>query len=164
MVVLMLHGSVLPGKANGNPLLRDPSCKKERMLSNTGIHESQLAGDIFRERKIPISEVRFSPFCRTSDTAKIAFRMGTPAEYLSLIEILSPEEASTQIARLNKIIGSYTGKGNLVLITHKPNISAISFETIGTLQFLVMQPKGGSEYEELGAVSLNDENALTLQK
>jgi len=111
-VVLMRHSSV----NRGNGLLRDPFCKQEPSLSNKGEREARIIGERFRKHQIQISEVRHSPFCRTSDTAKIAFGGGTPAQYLSLLEILSPDEAARQSKQLSQIIGSYNGTGNLILI------------------------------------------------
>lgn len=156
--MLMRHGAVKQGPGYGNSLVRDPSCKTERNLSSEGEHQARVIGERFRERNIPIHEVRHSPFCRTSDTARIAFGNGIPAEYLSLLEILGPKEAAAQTAQLNQTIGSYVGKGNLVLITHEPNINAISFETMGHADFLVLQPKGGDKFDELGVVSWNESN------
>lgn len=155
-VVLMRHASVQEGRGYGNPLFRDPSCKKERNLSSAGEHEARIIGERFRERKIQVSEVRHSPFCRTADTAKIAFGSGNPAEYLNLLEVLGQEEASKQTGQLNRIIGSYVGAGNLVLITHEPNINAVSFEMIKQSDFLVLQPKGGDTFEELGVIRWSD--------
>jgi len=153
-VVLMRHASVRTGPGNGNSLLRDPSCQKERNLSGEGEREARVVGKLFRERKIPVAEVRHSPFCRTADTARIAFAQGVPAEYLSLLETLGPDEAAAQTLELSQVIGGYTGEGNLVLITHEPNINAVSFEMMKPADFLVLQPKDGSDFEELGVVRL----------
>jgi phosphohistidine phosphatase SixA len=154
-VVLMRHGSVNQGPGNGNSLLRDTSCRQERNLSSEGEREARMVGEQFRARKIPIAEVRNSPFCRTSDTARLAFGKSVPVDYLSLREILGPEEATAQSAQLSQVIGSYTGKRNLILVTHEPNISAVSFETMKHADFLVLQPKGGDQFEELGMVSFD---------
>jgi phosphohistidine phosphatase SixA len=151
-VVLMRHASVNTGRGQGNSLLRDPSCKRERNLSSEGEREAREVGKQFQERKIPISDVRHSPFCRTADTARIAFAQGGPAAYLSLLEILGADEAAAQTRALSHVIGEYAGEGNLVLITHEPNINAVSFEMMKQSDFLVLQPKGGSEFEELGVV------------
>ncbi len=151
-VVLMRHAPVEKGPGKGNALLRDLSCKEERKLSQEGEREARILGEAFRQRKIPLSEVRYSPFCRTSATASIAFGGGVPARYLSLLEILEPDEAAEQTAQLKRVIGSYTGDGNLVLITHEPNISAVSFELIPHSGFLVLQPGGDDEFEELGVM------------
>jgi len=151
-VVLMRHAALNTGRGQGNSLLRDPSCKKERNLSSEGEREAAEVGKQFRERNIPISAVRHSPFCRTADTARIAFAQGEPADYLGLLEILGADEAAAQTRELSQAIGGYTGAGNLVLITHEPNINAVSFEMMKPSDFLVLRPLGGSEFEELGVV------------
>ena len=157
-VVLMRHGSLKTGRGNGNSLLRDPSCKQERNLSDEGRKEAKTIGERFRARNIPIEAVRYSPYCRTADTAKIAFGNGSEVAYLSLFEVLGPQEAAAQTAELNQVIGSYAGKGNLVLVTHEPNINAVSFEMMKNSDFLVLQPKGGSEFEELGVMRWGEAN------
>lgn len=148
-VVLMRHASVVDG---GDSLLRDPSCKGERKLSDQGRQQAKAVGERFRARKIPVEAVRHSPYCRTAETAQLAFGKGSEAAYLSLLEVLGAEEAAVQTAQLNQVIGAYAGKGNLVLVTHEPNIGAVSFEMVKPADFIVLQPKGGSEFEELGVI------------
>lgn len=154
-VVLMRHASVVEGRNGGNPLLRDPTCKSERMLSDQGRREARTLGERFRARNIAIEAVRHSPYCRAADTARIAFGDGRETAYLSLLEVLSAEVQAAHTAELNRIIGAHAGRGTLVLITHEPNINAVSFEMIGHSDFLVLQPKGGGEFEELGVVRWN---------
>jgi phosphohistidine phosphatase SixA len=96
--------------------------------------------------------VLHSPFCRTTDTANTAFDKASPAEYLSLLEVLEPAQAAQQTTQLNQVIESYKAKGNLVLVTHEPNISAVSFELIKHLDILVIDPNGDGEYTELGVI------------
>ena len=151
-VVLMRHASVSEDRNGGDSLLRDPSCKVERNLSDQGRQQAKAVGERFRARKIPVEAVRHSPYCRTAETAQLAFGKGSEAAYLSLLEVLGAEEAAVQTAQLNQVIGAYAGKGNLVLVTHEPNIGAVSFEMVKPADFVVLQPKGGSEFEELGVV------------
>ena len=151
-VVLMRHAEVEYGNGSGDPLLHDPSCKGEKNLSGKGRRNAELVGRRFREHKIPVSKVMHSPFCRTTDTARIAFGKAFPAEYLSLIEILGPEEAAKQTGTLNQLIDSHVDKGNLILVTHEPNIRAISFELVKHLDLLVIDPNDKDEFEELGVI------------
>lgn len=151
-VVLMRHASVVEGRNGGNSLLRDPSCKAERNLSDKGRQEAKAVGEQFRARSIPIEAVRHSPYCRTTETAKLAFGSGSEVAYLSLLEVLSAAAQAAQTAELNQVIGSYAGKGNLVLVTHEPNVNAVSFEVMKPADFVVLQPKGSSEFEELGVI------------
>lgn len=151
-VVLMRHGELKTGRNNGDSLARDPTCQRERNLSSTGEAQARRVGETFRARGIPVAAVRHSPFCRTADTARLAFGGGTPADYLSLREVLGADEAAAQTRALSEVIGSFAGPGNLVLVTHEPNIAAVSFELMKPADLLVLQPRGGSDFEELGVI------------
>lgn len=153
-VVLMRHAPVEQGK--GNSLLRDPSCLKERNLSSEGKRDAKIMGDRFRKRYVPVQEVRHSPFCRTTETAQLSFGDATPADYLSLLEVLSAAEAKQQTAKLNSVISRYEGKGNLILVTHQPNINPFSFELVKYLDLLVIEPKGDGDFEELGIIRFSE--------
>ena len=157
-VVLMRHAPVEGGAEAGSPLVRDPSCRRERNLSSLGKRNAQEIGSRFAQHQVPVSQVFYSPFCRTAETAQLAFDEASPADYLSLLEILAPDEAERQTLELSRVIGSYSGSGNLVLVTHEPNISAVSFELVKHLDLLILEPKGGSEFEELGVIPFSEGN------
>lgn len=63
-----------------DPSERDPSedtqpgnCSNQRNLSDEGIEQSRVLGEIFRDLEIPLGIIRASPYCRCMDTAWIAF-------------------------------------------------------------------------------------------
>ena len=151
LVVLMRHASTAK---KDNPLLRDSSCLKERKLSEKGKKEAARIGRMFKSKKVAIKKVLASPYCRTVDTAKIEFNKAQPAEFLSLVEALSQEQAKTNTEQLMETIGSYKGSANLVLVTHAPNINAVSFEMVEMGAFLVIRPMGNGEFEEIGKINL----------
>ncbi|MDH5369288.1 MAG: histidine phosphatase family protein [Gammaproteobacteria bacterium] len=151
LVVLMRHTTTLKEK---NPLLRDPSCIKERMLSEKGKKEAARIGKRFTTKGVLINKVLVSPYCRTTDTGKIAFTKVEVAEFLSLLEALSQNKAEANTKTLQEKIASYSGTGNLVLVTHAPNINAVSFESVEMGAFLVLKPMGDNEFEELGKINL----------
>ncbi len=155
-VVLMRHAPVDRGKDKGNSLLRDPSCLKERNLSYQGRRNAEVIGSRFRERNVPVDEVLHSPFCRTTETAQLAFGDAIPADYLFLLEVLSANEVEQQTEILNRVINTYEGKGNLILVTHAPNINAISFELMKFLDLLVIDPNGEEDFEELGVIRFSE--------
>jgi len=155
-VVLMRHAPVERGAGSGNPLVRDPSCRSERNLSDRGKRNAELIGRRFREHDIPVGSVLHSPFCRTAATAQIAFGTAFAAEYLSLLEVLSADDSAKQTEQLNRVIGSYSGRGNLVLVTHEPNIGAVSFEQLKHLDVLVIEPRGGKDFEEVGVIRFSE--------
>lgn len=151
LVVLMRHTTTL--KEN-NPLLLDPSCAKERKLSDKGKKEAARIGESFTAKGVLISKVLSSPYCRTTNTGKIAFSKAEPAKFLSVLEALSQKQAEANTLTLQQKIGSYSGAGNLVLITHAPNINAVSFESVEMGAFIVLKPMGEDEFEEMGKINL----------
>lgn len=151
LVVLMRHTTTL--KEN-NPLLLDPSCAKERMLSEKGKKEAARIGKSFTTKGVLINKVLSSPYCRTTDSGKIAFAKVEPAKFLSVLEALSQKQAEANTEILRQKIASYSGTGNLVLITHAPNINAVSFESVKMGAFLVLKPMGNDEFEEVGIINL----------
>ncbi len=151
-VVLMRHAPVERGAEAGSPLNRDPSCKHERNLSDQGKLDAQQVGNRFSDHGIPIERVFHSPFCRTTETARLAFGDTSPEETLALLEVLSPTEAADRTEQLNQLIGSFSGEGNLILVTHEPNINAVSFEPVKHLDFVVIEPAGDGDFEELGVI------------
>lgn len=150
LVVLMRHASV---RKDNNPLLRDPSCLKERNLSEKGKKEAFKIGEKFSAKGVSIEMVLTSPYCRTTETAKNAFGRSQPVEFLSVLEAFPQKQAEAYTEQLMKRIGSYSGSGNLVLVTHGPNINAVSFDPVEIGAFLVLQPKGGQEFEEIGKIN-----------
>lgn len=155
-VVLMRHTTPEQGPGKGNALLRDATCAKERNLSQQGKNEAARVGQAFKSRGIPIGEVLSSPYCRTQDTARIAFGSTTPADILSLSEVLAQAEVSRNTAEALNLIGKHSGKTNLTLVTHEPNIAAITFELLEQGAFLVLKPRGGSEFDVVGKIRLED--------
>lgn len=156
MVVLMRHATPERGPGKGDSLLRDPSCAKERKLSAQGRDEARQVGAAFRSRQIPIGDVWTSPYCRTEETARLAFRDAKPTGFLTLSEVLPPDEAARHTAEALRQIGGYRGTSNRVFVTHQPNIAAISFEQLEAGAFLVLKPGGGSDFDVVGKVTLDD--------
>jgi phosphohistidine phosphatase SixA len=155
-VVLVRHAEIERGEGQPDPRVRDASCRTEAKLSAQGRQDAAELGRRFRAHGIAVSQVRHSPFCRTTETATIAFERATPAEFLALIEDMPAEEAAAQTHHLQQVIGAHDGPGALVLITHRPNIAAVSFELLDSLDALVLAPDGAGDYEELGVIRFAD--------
>ena len=150
-VVLMRHAAV--DRSAGNPTLQTPGdCSKELNLSKFGREQAKRVGEMFRARGIFIGEVLVSPYCRTTDTARLAFGSAKPSEALRLIEGIGAREIERINAQAMKLIGGYKGKANLVLVTHQPNVEAIALESLEPAGMLVLAPKGGEEFDVLGRI------------
>lgn len=154
LVVLMRHASSNDGKVTSAPLVRDPSCQQERNLTAKGKKDAALIGKMFADKRVPVGEVLASPYCRTTDTAKIAFGRSTAADYLTVLEVLSAEQADRATEQLSRRIGSYAGRKNLVLVTHGPNIEAVSFDPVAQGAFVVFRPMGKDTFEAIGIINI----------
>mgnify|MGYP001619754707 FL=1 len=150
-VVLIRHAAV--ERTSGNPVLHVPGdCSKEPKLSPLGREQAKKIGEMFRARGIPVGEVLASPYCRTMDTARLAFGSAKPSEALRLIEGIGAQEVERINAQAMKLIGGYKGKANLILVTHQPNVEAIALENLETAGMLVLAPKGDEEFDVLGRI------------
>ena len=152
-VVLMRHAAV--DRSSGNPMLHTPGdCGKELKLSPLGREQAKRVGEMFRARGIFTGDVLASPYCRTMDTGRLAFGNVKPSEAMRLIEGIGAREIERINAQAMRLIGSYKGKANLILVTHQPNIEAIALESVEPASMLVLQPKGGSDFDVLGRLAV----------
>ena len=84
-VVLMRHAAV--DRSSGNPVLHTSGdCSKELNLSKLGREQAKRIGEMFRAHGVFTGEVLASPYCRTMDTARLAFGSAKPSEAMRLIE------------------------------------------------------------------------------
>ena len=147
-VVLMRHAAVERG---ASPLKYTPGdCSQDMNLSQAGREQAKRVGEMFRARGIFTGEVLASPYCRTMDTARLAFGNVKPTEAMRLIEGIGAQEVERINAQAMKLIGGYKGKANLILVTHQPNVETIALESVEPAGMLVLVPKGGEEFDVLG--------------
>ena len=122
--VLIRHASTVPGLGDP-PEFRLGDCSTQRNLSEAGREESRRLGARFKQEKVQISEVLSSRWCRCIDTAKLAFGSVTPVpEFDSFFADRSTESAQTAAARMR--IANFRGPGNLVIVTHQVNMTALT--------------------------------------
>lgn len=124
-VVLLRHAMVT---GNGDPAGFDiDKCATQQKLSDRGKQQARKIGALFAARAAPIDRVLSSRYCRALDTAGIAFE-DNKAEKFEPLDLLSkdPAAAAVQNAAVIKEVESFTGDGNLVLVTHLENIQALT--------------------------------------
>ncbi len=124
-IVLLSHAQA-PG--TGDPANFDiEKCGTQRNLSERGRLQARRIGALFAARAAPIEEVLSSRYCRCLDTARQAFddRLVKPFEALDSIEARNADSAA-QSNEVLELLRDYTGSGNLVLVTHKANIAALT--------------------------------------
>jgi phosphohistidine phosphatase SixA len=123
-VVLFRH-AIAPG--GGDPpgyVLND--CTTQRNLDQEGRDQARRIGERFRAQGIKVEAVLSSQWCRTRETAQLAFpgqSKDAPA-FNSFFNNRGTE--TTQTASALKQLREWRGAGVLVVVTHQVNITALT--------------------------------------
>ena len=151
-VVLMRHA--MP-EQKGDPFLLTPGdCSRQRNLSAAGREQARSIGKLFAERNIKVMDVLSSRYCRTMETARLAFGKTTAWQPLDLISPLSEQQRSERIAAMVNKIRAFKGPGNLVMISHQPNIDVLTFEQVAPGELVLVKTDSQGELEVIGRMRL----------
>lgn len=123
--VLFRHATA-PG--TGDPAnFRLGDCRTQRNLNEAGRAEARRLGEQFRARKVRIGQVLTSQWCRTRETATLAFGDNVREEpAFNSFFAQSPSVAAAQTAQAAQVLRNWQGPGVLVVVTHQVNISALT--------------------------------------
>jgi virginiamycin B lyase len=117
-------------------------CARQRNLSAAGRRQARAIGAAFRELRIPVGTVLASPYCRTVQTARLAFGRATPsADLLSQQGALHGE--SNLPARLRARLRRRPPAGtNTVLVSHNFAIDDATRVDLAEGEAAVFRPDG----------------------
>ncbi len=159
---LMRDGGQVVFLANANaPGSGDPSnfdienCRTQRNLSDRGRQQARRIGALMDARAGPVEQVFSSRYCRALETARLAFGDSLVEEFAALDSLPSEEDrAAAAIQEVLDMIRSYTGSGNLILVTHPENIEAM----VGTRARegeAVIVSHGEDSFHQIGRIVFN---------
>jgi phosphohistidine phosphatase SixA len=133
-------------------------CGTQRNLSDAGRKDAVRMGAALREQNIVIADVLSSPWCRTRDTAKLAFDRST--DFMP-ISALPSESKASDVAMLlkshnskSRTVGSANQRGNLALVTHNDNIKLLTGLSVNQGDIVVVKNDRGALVVS-GVLSLN---------
>ncbi|AVI61954.1 histidine phosphatase family protein [Halomonas sp. GFAJ-1] len=154
LVILMRH-ALAPGIGDP-PAFKLEECDTQRNLSAEGRAQAVRVGQAFREREVPIDAVYSSRWCRALETAEqLALGDVEPTPWLdSFFRNPGEREALTQALRDN--IMAWQGPGNLMLVTHQVNITALIGGVVRSGDMAVVRPEG-QVLNVVGSLSSNGE-------
>jgi virginiamycin B lyase len=117
-------------------------CAHQRNLSAAGRRQARAIGRAFRALRVPVGTVLASPYCRTRDTARLAFGRVTPsADLLSQQGALHGE--SDLPARLRARLRQRPAAGrNTVLVSHNFAIDDAAGVDVAEGEAAVFRPDG----------------------
>ena len=137
-VVLFRH-ALAPG--GGDPdgfKLED--CRTQRNLSAEGRAQAHRLGAAFAQRGIAVGAVWSSQWCRTRDTADLAFpgkRVDQPV-FNSFFN--TPELSASATRQAQQLLSAWRGPGVLVVVTHQVNITALTGVVPSSGEGVVVKP------------------------
>jgi phosphohistidine phosphatase SixA len=155
-VVLMRHTSTVPitGDAFDPPGFRLEDCATQRLLSPLGREEAQGIGASFRFHRVPVGRVLSSRWCRCLDTARLAFGAVEPWPALdSFFHDHALEPAQTR--QLRERVSARPANGNLVLVTHSANVTALTGIRPEPGEMVILAAGGANGFRVAGRLHLS---------
>lgn len=152
------RGAVLLVRHADAPGVGDPAnftlgdCRTQRNLDATGRAQAKRLGEQFASRHVAVGAVLASQWCRTKDTAELAFpkRAREDADFNSFFGDSASQPAQTAAA-LNTV-KRWKGPGALVVVTHQVNITALTGVVPASGEGVVVRSKADG-IEVVGRVS-----------
>ena len=153
LILVIRHAATDQSKPDQNPVdLAD--CSTQRNLSAQGRREAKLIGQGVRRLKLRLGAVLSSRFCRTRETATLAFGRATISPAL-LNTITAEHDAAwrRQIRAARALFGTKPAAGRVtVLVTHGVVVGAVTGYSLEEGETLVFRPLGNSKFRLVGRI------------
>jgi phosphohistidine phosphatase SixA len=153
LVLAIRHAATDFSKPDQDPVdLSD--CRTQRNLSQQGRVDARAIGRGVRRLKLRVGNVLSSPFCRTRETARLAFGRFTVS--LAVLNTITAEHDARwrrQIRSARQLLGTKPARGTLtVLVTHGSVVADTTGLTLDEGETLVFRPLGNSRFRLLGRI------------
>jgi phosphohistidine phosphatase SixA len=142
-------------KATGEFSLGD--CTTQRNLSVEGRRQAERLGAALRTLAIPIGRIAASRYCRTQDTARLAFGWAAPSELLTPGQQASVSRAEA----LKRLVGtSLVSAQNTVLVGHSDMMRTGFGIDVSEMEGVVIRPDPGGKPQMVARLRLEQWEAL----
>lgn len=124
-------------------------CWTQRQVNGAGFRDARRIGKFIYTQKIPVGRVVASPFCRTWESANMAFGRHERIDALKILPAkdYSPEENAVMKAGLLPFVATAPAAGtNVVVMAHDDNLTAAGgplLEVQGEAAVIKPDGKGG---------------------
>lgn len=123
-IALFRHANA-PGV--GDPAtMRLGDCATQRNLDEAGREQARQIGMSFTSRRIAVSAVLSSQWCRAMETATLAFPQQMKIEPVFNSFFANTAEGPVQTAAARNLFDQWQGAGALVVFSHQVNITALT--------------------------------------
>ena len=153
LVVVLRHAATDFTRPDQDPVVV-ADCGTQRNLSAQGRADARAIGRGVRRLGLRIGKVLSSPFCRTLETARLAFGRATVHPAL-LNTIVAEHDARwrKQIRDAKRLLGTRPAAGSLtVLVTHGIVVQETTGQSLEEGEAIVFRPLGQSRFRVVGRV------------
>lgn len=152
-IVLFRHATA-PGIGDPANFKLD-ACATQRNLDDKGRAEARKLGEQFRNRKIAVGAVLTSQWCRTRDTARLAFGNEAVKDEPAFNSFFGRSSgiSDAQTAQARAILARWRGPGTLVVVTHQVNITALTGVNPASAEGVVVRPAADGSRRVVGSVT-----------
>jgi broad specificity phosphatase PhoE len=142
-VIYLRHASTDFSQADSD-LVNLQNCATQRNLTDVGRDQARAMGEAIGALGVPIGEVLSSEFCRTLETAHLAFGRAAPSRELTSISGLSVAERDRRLEGLRVMLATPPSDAtNTVLVAHQFNLrDAMGVTLDAEGEAAVYQPDG----------------------
>jgi phosphohistidine phosphatase SixA len=146
LTIVIRHAATDRSRPDAPTVVLD-DCATQRNLSDQGRTDARTIGTAVDRLDVPVGEIWASPYCRSRDTAELAFGR---FEVVPGLERLYPERDEQADQRLSQLIGKQApraGEPNLVIASHGvyPSVLAPSVPLAEGEAALYARADGGFE-------------------
>jgi virginiamycin B lyase len=163
LVLVLRHAATDFSKPDQDPVdLAD--CSTQRNLSAQGRADARAIGRAVRRLKLQIGSVLTSAYCRTRETARLAFgRAKVSPALLNTIVTAHDARWRRQIRGARRLLGTIPTKPTVtVLVTHGVVVGDATGLALEEGETLVFRPLGNSRYRLLGRILPNGWSAVRV--
>ena len=163
LVLVFRHAATDFSKPDQDPVVV-ADCATQRNLSAQGRADARAIGRGVRRLALPVGRVFASAYCRTLETARLAF--GRATVHPALLNTIAAEHDAawrTQIRNARRLLGTRTAPGKLtVLVTHNIVVQETTGQTLEEGEAIVFRPLGAGRFRVVGRVLPREWGALRM--
>jgi phosphohistidine phosphatase SixA/flavodoxin len=122
------------------------NCRAQRNLTQQGRSDARAIGQALQTLGVPAGQVLASPYCRTLDTARLAFGRAEPSREL-LPTIAAAADREQLVAGLRRLLGTQPPAGvNTILVSHQSILQDATGVAIAEGEAAVFGPGGANGF------------------
>jgi phosphohistidine phosphatase SixA len=153
LVLVIRHAATDFSTPDQDPVVVS-DCSTQRSLSAQGRGDARAIGRGVRRLGLPVGKVYASAYCRTLETARLAF--GRATVHPALLNTIATQHDAAwrmQIRDARRLIGTRPRPGTLtVLVTHNIVVQEATGQTLEEGEAIVFRPLGNSRSRVVGRV------------